>query len=84
VLPNSAEAVAIVVVRPDQQGLFLLSTLDVQPRQPIVMENGDYELSYKVFARDFPLLEFAVKVELQWEQPTPTQWTPRTAANLVT
>jgi hypothetical protein len=66
-LPNTPEEIDICAVRAGQPGLFLLSTLDVQPRQPIVTENGDYELHYKVFARDFPMLEFSVKVHLQWE-----------------
>jgi hypothetical protein len=82
-LPNSHEEVDLFAIRIDRQGLFLLSTLDVQPRQPIVTENGDYQLTYKVFARDFPLLEFAVRVHLQWEQPTPVHWTHRSDANLI-
>jgi hypothetical protein len=82
-LPNTAEEIDIFAVRPDRQGLFLLSTLDVTPRQPIATENGDYELRYKLFARDFPMLEFVVRVHLQWEQYTPVAWTHHSEANLI-
>jgi hypothetical protein len=61
-LPQSSEEVDVFAVRRDTKGLFLLSTLDVTPRQPIVIENGNYELTYKVFARDFPLLEFSPSI----------------------
>jgi hypothetical protein len=73
-LPNSSEEIDICAVRLAEPGLFLLSTLDAQPRQPIVRENGDYELRYKVFARDFPLLEFAAHVHLDWQPPPPLRW----------
>ena len=83
-LPNSAEEIDVCAVRRDQRGLFLLSTLDVLPRQPvsIVTEDGDYELNYKVFARDFPLLEFTVKFHLQWQQFAPVLWTHQSHATV--
>jgi hypothetical protein len=63
---KQSEEIDICAVRVGEQGLFLLSTLDIQPRQRIVRGNGDYELRYKVFAREIPWLDFAVKVHLQW------------------
>jgi hypothetical protein len=81
-LPKSAEEVDICAVRRDRQGLFLLSTLDVQPRQPIVIEDGDYELNYKVFARDFPLLEFTVNCHLRWQPYTTVAWTHQSTATV--
>jgi hypothetical protein len=81
-LPKSAEQIDVFAVRHDQPGLFLLSTLDVAPRQPILIDNGKYELNYKVFARDFPLLEFTIIVDLQWQPATPTIWENQTEAKL--
>lgn len=69
-LPNSSEEIDVFAVRQGQPGLFLLSTLDSHPRQPIVTDNGEYELTYKVFARDFPMLEFALTVNLKWQPPS--------------
>ena len=83
VLPEDFEAVDVFAVRRDQPGLFLLSALDVIPRQPIVTDNGDYELTYRVFTRDFPLLEFILIVHLRW-QPTAAgiRWTHQTEAEV--
>lgn len=82
ILPMTSEAVDVFAVRPDKHGLFLLSTRDGVPREPIATENGNYELSYKVFAREFPVLEFAIRVDLTWEAPTPSTWTIKTNAAL--
>jgi hypothetical protein len=82
ILPYSSEEVDVFAVRRDQPGLFLLSARDVHPREPIVTENGDYELTYRLFARDFPLLEFTVTVHLRWQQTTPIVWTNQSEANL--
>jgi hypothetical protein len=65
IFPKSSDRLVLFVVRHDQKGLFLQSELDVHPREPIVTENGHYELTYKLFARDFPLLEFRVHVHLR-------------------
>ena len=82
ILPKSSEDVDLFAVRPDHQDLFLLSTLDARPRRPIVTENGDYELSYRIFARDFPPLEFTVSVNLRWEQTEPVVWTNQSDAKI--
>jgi hypothetical protein len=83
VLPEDSEVVDVFAVRQDQPGLFLLSTLDSLPRKPIVTNNGDYELTYRVFSRDFPLLEFTLMVHLRW-QPTAagSPWTNHTEAEV--
>jgi hypothetical protein len=82
ILPEDHGVIALFGVRPDQPGLFLLSLLDA-PREPIVTENGDYELFYKLFSQGFPLFEFIVNVRLRWVQPTRSQWDNRTKAWLV-
>jgi hypothetical protein len=42
----------------------LHSALDTAPRQPIIQGPGKFELDYEVFAENFPLLRFRVKIEL--------------------
>ena len=74
-LPKSTGEVDICATRMNEPGLFLLSTLDVVPRQPILTQNGKYELNYKVFAQDFPMVEFTVALDLQWQAPSPRVWT---------
>jgi hypothetical protein len=85
VLPEDSATVELFAIRRDQAGLFLLSELDTNliPRQPIVTDNGDYELTYRVFSRDFPLLEFTLIVHLRW-QPTAadTPWINQTEAEV--
>lgn len=51
----------------------LHSGLDTSPRQPIIQGPGIFELDYEVFAENFPLLRFRVKVELRGSvNPLPT------------
>jgi hypothetical protein len=82
ILPNAAEQVDLFAVRCHQAGLFLLSTLDVVPRQPVVMSNGRYKLNYKVFTQDFPMVEFSIVVDLRWQAPSPSIWKNRSSAKL--
>jgi len=82
ILPQHYGYVDLCAVRRDEPGLFLLSSLGVVPRQPVVRDNGLYELTYKVFARDFPLLEFTIEFNLQWQGIEPISWTNRSTATL--
>jgi hypothetical protein len=80
VLPQDFGMVDLCAVRADRPGLFLLSELDITPRQPIVTNNGDYELAFKIFAQGFPLLQFTVTFHLQWQPATPALWTNQSTA----
>lgn len=84
-LPQDFGYVVLFAVRPDAPGLFLQSLRDHTPREPIVRDNGDYDLAFKVFARDFPLLQFNVTVHLRW-YPSPSSrwamWETQTEAEL--
>lgn len=82
ILPESAEQVDIFAVQIDRPGIFLLSSLDAA-REPMVTENGDYELNYLLFARDFPVRKFTVKVHLHWQPTVPIVWANQTQAELV-
>jgi hypothetical protein len=74
-LPQDFGQVTLFTVRPNAPGLFLQSLHDHAPREPIVKANGDYDLAFKVFARDFPLLQFNVTVRLRWQPTAPNTWT---------
>jgi len=74
ILPEDFGVVTLCSTHQDQQGLFLVSARDVIPRSPIVEQNGEYLLHFKVFSEGFPLLRFSVKFHLQWEKPTLSVW----------
>jgi hypothetical protein len=85
ILPHDFGQVALFAIRPDKPGLFLQSLRDHSPREPIVRDNGDYDLAFKVFARDFPLLQFGVTVHLRWQpsaEISSTEWETQTEAEL--
>lgn len=85
ILPHDFGQVALFTSRPDKPGLFLQSLHDHSPREPIVRDNGDYDLAFKVFARDFPLLQFEVTVHLRWQpsaEISSTEWETQTEAEL--
>ena len=42
--------------------IYLNSSLDVVPRKPIISEIGEHLLAYEVFAENFPVLKFGVKL----------------------
>jgi hypothetical protein len=82
ILPKGVGEVDIFAIRANEPGVFLLSTLDAVPRQPVIKQNGKYELNYKVFAQDFPMVEFTVALDLQWQAPSPATWTNKSTAQL--
>jgi hypothetical protein len=75
ILPLDLGRVALFAVRPDRPGLFLQSLRDHTPREPIVCDNGDYDLAFKIFSHEFPFLQFIVAVNLRWHASAPNTWT---------
>lgn len=55
--------------------LFLHSSQDWLPREPLLRADGVYGLHYRVFSHSFPLLQFTVNVRMKavWEPNRPTQ-----------
>jgi hypothetical protein len=83
ILPNDDGLIDAFAVRTDMPGLFLHSLRDT-PREPIIFDaSGEYELYYKLFSQGFPLVEFAVKVKINWSPPTTMQWSENTTAELI-
>jgi hypothetical protein len=60
-------------VRENEPGLFLLSQKDFSPRQPIVRDDGNYLLQFKVFSEGFPLFKFRVRFQLR-RKPSVCPW----------
>jgi hypothetical protein len=82
ILPKDFGIVDVLAIRPDQRGVFLHSLRDT-PRAPIVGDDGEYEFFYKVYAREYSVVEFSVKIELNWAEFAPDKWQPSTTAELV-
>lgn len=81
ILPCDFGLVDVLAIRAKRSGIFLHSSRDT-PRDPIVEPDGDYLLRFKVFAREFPLLEFEVLVHLRWQPPSPGTWGVASSAEL--
>ena len=73
ILPKDHGYIDLFAIRGDRPGLFLHSLRDT-PREPILVENGTYRLSFKLFSREFPLLEFTIKLDILWAQDSSGKW----------
>lgn len=82
ILPKDFGLVDVLSIRPDQRGIFLHSLRDT-PRAPIVKDDGEYEFFFKVFAREYSVVDFSVKIELNWAEVSTNKWEPNTKAKLV-
>ena len=72
-LPDDFGTVNLCSVRESESGLFLLSQMDFSPRQPVVRDDGNYLLQFKVFSEGFPLLKFRVRFQLR-RSPSVCPW----------
>jgi hypothetical protein len=83
ILPKDSGDIDIFSLHADEPGIFLHSMSDT-PREPIVKEDGEYQLFFKLFSQGFPLLEFSVNINLIWIKQNITSWDNKTIASLVT
>lgn len=93
IMPNDYGEIDIFAVSANRAGIFLHSLRDLAPREPIITkENGECKLFYKLFSQGFPLIEFGVKVKINWisQRPIVTsngyrgfQWNEATTAELL-
>lgn len=82
ILPNDHGIIDAFAIQTDRPGLFLHSLRDT-PRDPIVPAvNGGYELFYKVFSQGFPLVEFSIKVNINWRPRDSMRWDEGSTAEL--
>jgi hypothetical protein len=81
ILPKDFGTIDLFAIRTDVPGVFLHSLRDTT-REPIVSDDGEYKLFFKLFSRGFPLLEFEVRLKLCWKPPTRTAWPFETTAHL--
>ncbi len=82
ILPSDFGVIDLLSVHADRPGIFLHSLRDT-PREPIIDANGQYQLYFKLYSRDFPLLEFTVQVDLRWMPPSPPSWANPSTARLL-
>jgi hypothetical protein len=83
ILPKDFGLIDLFAIRINERGLFLHSALDFMPRLPIVIENGDHKLTFRLFAQGFTLLQFTVSLKLRWQQADAGQlWTNQSTATL--
>jgi hypothetical protein len=62
ILPQDHAALDAFAIRAGEQGIFLLSRHDTSPRQPVVIESGEYVFNYNIYSANFPLLKVAVRI----------------------
>lgn len=48
----------------NQSQIFLNSSHDVYPRQPLISQNGEFLLEYEIFAQGFPPLRFSLRLNV--------------------
>ena len=82
ILPKDHGLLDIFAIHADELGIYLHSARDT-PREPILRDNGEYELYYKVFSEGFPLLSFGVQVNYHYSSPTRGTWQNFTEAKLI-
>lgn len=82
ILPKDFGDIDLFAIRANEPGLYLHSSRDT-PREPILKDNGDYELFFKLFSRGFPLVDFSVKVKLRWTSPRASEWKIISTAKLI-
>jgi len=82
ILPKDYAVIDLFALHANRLGIFLLSLRDT-PREPIVTDDGEYNLFYKLFSQGFPLLEFVIKVRLRWHKPTHVGWKNSTKVRLL-
>lgn len=84
ILPKDFGDIDLFSIHGNKPGLFLHSLKDT-PREPILTDDGDYELFFKLFSPDFSLIEFSVKIKLKWTPKRVIEkWTFKSSASLVT
>jgi len=62
--PESRRTFDLLVVCPGSGHIYLNSSLDVTPLQPIITAPGNYSLHYEVFAESFPVLQFSLRLQV--------------------
>lgn len=66
IIPKDFGVIDLFAIRDDCGGIFLHSLRDAVPREPVLLNDGDYELFFMLFSQGFPLLEFSVDLKLRW------------------
>jgi hypothetical protein len=65
ILPESSGILDIFATRVNEEGFFLHSASDVHLRRAVINKRDTYELTFRIFAEGFPLLDAKLKVNYQ-------------------
>ena len=84
ILPNDYGILDLFSLHAEQPGVFLHSNSDFFPRSPIIVQDGQYMLWYKLFSYGFPLLTFGIKLDYNFTTPVENKWENNTNIELVT
>jgi hypothetical protein len=82
IFPEDFAKVNLLTVERDQPGLFLHSLRNT-PRIPLVRDDGDYELHFKIFSLTLPMVHCSVRVALRWSPDEGHRWAPATSATVI-
>lgn len=66
IFPKDFAKVDIFSVRAGNQGIYIHSTCDMKPREPVASDDGRYTFFYKLFSLNFPSTEFLVEFDYKW------------------
>lgn len=83
-IPKDYGIVDLFAIRENDRGLFLHSAKDQVPRDPVLNDDGEYVLFFKIFSQGFPLVEFSVKLKFQWTSSRLGKAGQRTSAKILT
>lgn len=83
ILSNDSAEVDIFAIYADKPGVFLHSSRDIFERTPIITDNGNYKLHYKIFSVGLPQFSFSVNVNYKHSKPQKNKWKNITKAKLL-
>jgi hypothetical protein len=84
ILPKDSVEVDIFAIHADEEGIYLHSALDLNPRKAILKNDGSYKLHYKLFSKGFPLLYFSVEVNYRHSPAVGSEWKNLSEAKICT
>ncbi len=62
-LPGDFGFIDVFALQEDNPGIFLHSLWDA-PRDPVILKAGEWTLFYKLFAQNFPLVDFSIALKV--------------------
>lgn len=83
IIPKDYGIIDLFAIREDTRGLFLHSAKDQVPREPVLTDDGEYVLLYKLYSQGFPAVEFSVELKFEWTSSRFGKAGQRTIARII-